>query len=393
MHRFRSTIRTPVKRQGSDQYLLLTLISFAISITLTRLFLQLTGYPKLGRGELHIAHVLWGGLLLFIASILPLLIANRWVYVVGAILAGTGVGLFIDEVGKFITQNNNYFYPLAAPIIYAFFLLTVMLYLRIRRPPSHEPRAELYRAMDAMEEVLEHDLDPQERDRLEARLRYVAAAPNQPELSQLASDLLDFLQSEQLTLVPQRDTLWGKLLEVWRRFEARWVTERRLRAAIAGGLLALGFMGLVTIVQSLPIGNDASLQRQLTHLIQEGQLSGPNGLAWFMARLALETSVGILLLISAGLLVVGKSRAGIFFGSLSLLLSLTGVNLLVFYFEQFSAIVTASVQLGLLLTTAYYRQRYLAPPHPSLKPPDLDESSQDEPSLPGQVDGPSSKRT
>ncbi|HEX9028995.1 MAG TPA: hypothetical protein VF823_07465, partial [Anaerolineales bacterium] len=186
---------------------MLTLISFAFSITLTRLFLQITGFPKLGRGELHIAHVLWGGLLLFIASLLPLIIANRWVYVVGAILAGTGVGLFIDEVGKFITQSNNYFYPLAAPIIYGFFLLTVMLYLRIRRPPSREPRAELYRALDAMEEVLEHDLDPQERDRLEDRLRYVASASDKPELAQLASDLLDFLAGDKLTLVPQRDSL------------------------------------------------------------------------------------------------------------------------------------------------------------------------------------------
>lgn len=380
MHRFRSAIRSPVKRQGSDQYLLLTLISFAFSITLTRLFLQITGFPKLGRGELHIAHVLWGGLLLFIASLLPLIIANRWVYVVGAILAGTGVGLFIDEVGKFITQSNNYFYPLAAPIIYGFFLLTVMLYLRIRRPPSREPRAELYRALDAMEEVLEHDLDPQERDRLENRLRYVASASDKPELAQLASDLLDFLAGDKLTLVPQRDSLGGKVLEVWRRFETRWVTERRLRAAIAGGLLALGLVGLATTAQSLPIGSATSLQRELTHLIQDGQLSGPLGLFWFIARLGLETSVGVLLLISAGLLIAGKNRIGIFVGSLSLLLSLIGVNLLVFYFEQFSAIVTAFVQLDLFLSIAYYRQRYLAPTHPVSS-----QSIEEQPSQPEQA--------
>jgi len=34
--------------------------------------------PQLAAGDLHIAHVLWGGLLLFAASLLPLVLANRW---------------------------------------------------------------------------------------------------------------------------------------------------------------------------------------------------------------------------------------------------------------------------------------------------------------------------
>src|SRR3712207_6911057 len=47
-----------------------------------------TGYPQVGNSELHIAHVLWGGLLLFVASLLPLVFANRWVFKAGALLAG-----------------------------------------------------------------------------------------------------------------------------------------------------------------------------------------------------------------------------------------------------------------------------------------------------------------
>jgi hypothetical protein len=43
----------------------------------------------------------------------------------------------------------------------------------------------------------------------------------------------------------------------------------------------------------------------------------------------------------------------------SLLLSLTVVNLLVFYFDQFSAIITAVVQFSLLLAVVYYRKKYL----------------------------------
>ena len=101
MKRYYHAVRRPVRRPRADNYLLLTLLSFALSVSLTRLFLELTGYPQLGSGTLHIAHMLWGGLLLFIAALLPLIFANRWVYWVEAVLAGVGVGLFIDEVGKF----------------------------------------------------------------------------------------------------------------------------------------------------------------------------------------------------------------------------------------------------------------------------------------------------
>ncbi len=166
-------INRQVRRAGSDKYFLLMLISFAVSVTLTRVFLNLTGFPQVGNKELHFAHVLWGGLVLFIASIIPLLFANRWVYPLGAILSGIGVGLFIDEVGKFITQSNNYFYPPAAPIIYGFFLLTVFLYSRIKRKPSMDDRTELYHALDLLEEVLEHELDKEEQEELISSLERV----------------------------------------------------------------------------------------------------------------------------------------------------------------------------------------------------------------------------
>lgn len=363
MQRFTSSIRRPVKRQGADQYLLITLLSFAASVTLTRLFLELTGYPQLGGGELHIAHVLWGGLLLFLASLLPLVAANRWVYTLGAVLSGTGVGLFIDEVGKFITQENDYFYPLAAPIVYALFLLTVMLYLRVRRPPTRSARAELFRVFDMMEEVLEHDLDPQEQAELDERLRYIAQHSDRPDLVRLSNALLEFLSHETIKLAPSRATYWGRMLKRWHQFEAQWLNRSRLKAVLAGALLALGLVALAKMALALPFGpTAASLERILTQLIATGRVSSPRGFNWFLARLAMETAVGFILLVAAGLLIASKDRPAVAFAYVGLLLSLTGVNLLVFYFDQFSAIITATIQLSVLLGVAYYRQRFLLGP-------------------------------
>lgn len=354
MKRFTTLIRKPVKRQGAEQYILITLLSFASSVTLTRIFLELTGYPQLGGGELHIAHVLWGGLLLFVASMFPLVAANRWAFTVSAVLSGMGVGLFIDEVGKFITSSNDYFYPLAAPIIYAFFLLVVLVYLRVRRPPTRSPRAELFRSLDELEEVLEHDLDQTERADLEARLSAVADQRDEPQLAALARAILDVLPG--LTLVPSMPTFLDRSLDIWKNVETRWVTLTRLRAMLAGGMFALGIVAISKLINALPMQSTRnSLESVLIHLVTGGQIRGFSGISWFLISTAIEAAVGLVLVISAILLVSGNDRLAVNFGFASLLLALSAVNLLVFYFDQFSTILTALIEFSLLVGLGYYR--------------------------------------
>ena len=47
-------------------------IASVTSILVIRVFLASTGYPQLGGHGLHIAHLLWGGLLMLIALVLLL---------------------------------------------------------------------------------------------------------------------------------------------------------------------------------------------------------------------------------------------------------------------------------------------------------------------------------
>jgi hypothetical protein len=352
--------RRPIRRQGADRLLLLTLVSFGLSVAFTRLFLALTGYPQIGNGTLHVAHVLWGGLLLFVAALVPLVWINGWVFQAAALLSGVGVGLFIDEVGKFITQNNDYFFPLAAPIVYAFFLLTVMLYLRVRLPEEREPRAELLRALHGLEEVLEHDLDRLEQAELEDRLQYIAAHAASPVMVTLAHDLLEFLDCEAVEIAARNPSWLDRLQADFRRFETHYLTRRKLQAGLAGGLLALGILALSQMLRALPFAfNHDGLQTILLRLIELGRISGSGSANFFAVRLALESSVGMLLLIGASLLALNHGRWGSAFGQLGLLMSLTIVNLLVFYFDQFSAVFTSLVQLSLLIVLRYYRRRFL----------------------------------
>ncbi|MDD5368905.1 MAG: hypothetical protein PHQ40_07465 [Anaerolineaceae bacterium] len=353
-------IRKPVEREEAARYVLYTLLSFATSVSVTRLFLELTGYPQLGKGPLHIAHVLWGGLLLFVAALFPLIWANRWALALDAVLAGAGVGLFIDEVGKFITRTNDYFYPAAAPIIYAFFLITVLLYLELRKPRQHSTRSALYHVLNDLEEVLDQDLSSPEREHILKQLCQIEKSSDNPDFSHLINKLKDFITVDSLTLVPHRAGTFERLYGWYLNIEKQWIKRKEMRLGLAGCLFALGLWTLrypILVVTNLQAPDH--LMNILADLIQSGLLNSSSNIIWFNARLGLQSAVGLIQIISAVLLVFQKDRRGIAFSYLGLLLSISSVNLLMFYFDQFSTIIMAIIQFILLLCVLYYRRRFL----------------------------------
>ena len=48
-------------RSAESELLDTFLVSAVASVLVIRVFLEATGYPQLGGGGLHVAHVLWGG--------------------------------------------------------------------------------------------------------------------------------------------------------------------------------------------------------------------------------------------------------------------------------------------------------------------------------------------
>lgn len=125
------------------------LVSAAASFLGIRLYLALTGYPQIGGHGLHIAHVLWGGLLMLVALVLLISFIGGHVRMIAAVIGGVGFGAFIDELGKFITSDVNYFFRPAIALIYAIFLILYLVFQAIERRRQSTPRANLARALDA----------------------------------------------------------------------------------------------------------------------------------------------------------------------------------------------------------------------------------------------------
>jgi hypothetical protein len=244
-----------------------------------------------------------------------------------------------------------------------------MFYLQVRRPRPRDARAELYYALDAFGEVLDRDLDAQERHNLDTRLQRVIRESDHPDISRLADALRGFLASDALYLAPASTGSWERWSRRLRGYEARWVTPRRLKGTVVGslgisGLWALG--SLVALIGMFTAPPDNVEVYRVVSSLGAGTRSVPLESVDFGTLLAVSTGlalrglVGLLLVVAAVLLITGRERRGVVLGYFGLLLSLTTVTLLDFYFSQFEAIVGALVQFALLMGVILYRRRYLA---------------------------------
>jgi hypothetical protein len=347
--RRRSRFRQPVRREGAEHYLFLTLVSFAGTVLATRAYLELTGFPRIGGGELHIAHALFGGIFLFIAALLPIILAGRTVYRATAVLGGIGIGLFIDEVGKFITTANDYFYPAAAPLIYATFLLAVLVYLRVRRRVQPDPRTQLLTSLQLVEEAVDGDLQQHERKDLRDRLVVATAQAPLEEQRRLAGALLTFVESRQIEIAPDALGRFKPLHDWWAARRDRWLGGRGAHAALLVALFISGVRALV------------DLGVAVTQIGSVDPMTATRLFSLEMLHLAVEGIAGALLLAGSLLMAItGRDRLGAAAAEYGLLVSLSLADLASFYLQQFATIELALFHGLLLFGVVGYRRQLRA---------------------------------
>lgn len=348
-----------IERQRAADYVLTMIITFAATVLVNRIFLQLTGFPQIGNSELHIAHVLWGGLIVAVGATLPLIYGNRWVYRISAILTGIGLGLFFDEVGKFLTQDNDYFFRPAASIIYILFLIGIYVAATVRRgEPDAQTR--LHHALELMQEIVDGNFEMHEKIELEAMLESITHDSQADDVSELATALLKFVR-EQAEVIPDQPR---RLQASWRQAQT-WLQEHILTRSrtrwllmISTGFLAISsLLDLVSLITS--IGQANEIDALFEGWVARFSLTGGQVDSSLIAMIVLKGVVGLLLLGALALFAIGLDRYGITLALSGLLLSITLFNVLLFYYVQFVAAIPVIIDLVLIAGLKFYSQRHL----------------------------------
>lgn len=221
------------------------ILSSVTTIVVVRIFLRMAGYPQLGGGGLHIAHMLWGGLLLALALLISVAFLNKEAKRLSVVVGGIGFGLFIDEIGKFVTSDNNYFYQPTFALIYLVFVLLFFLFRFIMSHQAFSSHEYAMNAVEEMKEVLYLDLDEDEKQRT---LLYLQKSDQR---NPLVQSLIQTVE----TVVPQTQqkdiSIFFIIKKNIRMLYWNYGKRAAIARSIAIGFILLSLYRLVTAVQSL----------------------------------------------------------------------------------------------------------------------------------------------
>jgi hypothetical protein len=321
------------------------LVSAVAAVLTIRLFLELTGYPKLGGYGLHIAHMLWGGLFMGVAIIVLVSYLGKTTYRWAAITGGLGFGIFIDEIGKFVTADNDYFFEPAVALIYVVFVLIFLSTSMIHSRPRYSPNEYLMNALRKVEELIMQDLDADEKREALALLR--KCDPNDPIVASLTQLL------ERADLAPRKPSGWlQKARRMARRSYRRLASLPQFPTVIVwifvGQLIfKLGYVAVLVFFVGFGWSGipSSGLFRWLV-----GRIDALSFVDFAQLLSSLLSGVFVLL----GVLRIRQSRARAFeMFEQSLLVSIFLTQVFAFYVQQFAALVGLGLNIALLVLTRF----------------------------------------
>jgi hypothetical protein len=317
-------------------------VSAVSAILAIRLFLHLAGYPAIGGVSLHVAHVLWGGLLMLAAIVVLISFLGETHVRVAAILGGIGFGAFIDEVGKFVTRDNDYFFQPAVALMYVTFVLLFLAAHAIHSRREYSDQEYLLNALREMEELALHDLDEEEARRVRQYLE--RSDPNHPLVAALRASLAR-VELVPLSVPPRIVRAREAVRQTYRRIERVPRFDLAIILVFVGQLvikLAYGAM----LVLLVGLGWDRVLDWRFVGRAAERIRDLSTAEA---AQLAASALSGVFVLLGVLRVLAGRRLAAFRMFERAILVSILLVQVFSFYNEQFSALIELFFNLTMLV--------------------------------------------
>jgi hypothetical protein len=322
-----------VKRDDAGEMVATMLMSAILALMILRIWLELTGYPRVGRGIWHISHVLEGGLAMTLGQIIGLVWhgdrARKW----SAIFFGVGFGWFIDEIGKFITTDYDYFFQPAFSLIYIVFILLFLVYWVLEREIPQDPRSLTYHVLNQMEDVADNNLSKTEKAKVVRNLKIIQESGTKSNRL-LARQLMEIvLKSETRERTP------GWVEYNWKRLSRIWYSVFKVKLfQYLLMILAAVFVGgaIADTVNLLARFNNKEL---FDYWIQGKELFSRADINMFTFKTVADGLTSLLFLGGLFWLSKRKKLRGINFFQYGLLVNIFFSSVFKFYFEQLSGVV------------------------------------------------------
>jgi pimeloyl-ACP methyl ester carboxylesterase len=343
-----------------------TLLIFAVAtILVIRTQLWLTNYPQLGGHGLHIAHLLWGGLAMLIALVLLLAYLNPVARLVAAVLGGIGLGFFIDELGKFLTSDNNYFFKPTAALIYVFFVIFFLAGRYLARRRGLTKREYLVNALELTKDAVTRTMTPAEKGRILELLDHADQRNHMVAPLREAVERADTEHADDFIFVR-----WARRLRDW----YFTVVERRWFIRVVTAVFVIWGLSSVIEIIGLIFTFEPHLANEQVFRIG-GRVTSKTGHFGFVewADIVSSIIVGLLVLWGVVLLLRRSRLAAYQMFERALLISLFFCQVFAFIQSQFGAASGFLIDLLLFITVRYMidRERELehlhteAPPRPA----------------------------
>jgi hypothetical protein len=296
------------------------LIAAVVSIIVIRIFLALTDYPQLGGANFHIAHMIWGGFLMMGAILILTSYLNKAASNIAAVIGGIGFGTFIDELGKFVTKDNNYFFQPTIAIIYVIFIL---IYLIARFIPKYKDVTSteyLVNAVEFLKEAIINDLDRNEKTKA---LQFINNSDENDDVTKALKKVI-----EEVNAIPPTQ---GPISRMRQRAREIYLTLAKSKIIVNTIVAALAVQAAITVFFTVNV------------LIDRPQLTFDE---WGKLLSALLSVVFVVV----GLAMFPRSRLSTFrFLKLAVLISIFLTQFFVFYQTQLFALINLIANIFVLL--------------------------------------------
>lgn len=319
------------------------LISAVASILLIRSYLFVTGFPQIGTGDFHVAHMLVGGFFMLISIYLLITYMGKLIYYIAAILGGIGFGTFIDELGKFITRDNNYFYQPTVALIYAIFILIYLLSRFSFKISKYSSQEYLINSIEILKEAVLLNFDTDEKRHFKEYLG--KSNPNDPIV-----DALKELINKIDTIPASPPNIFDKIYISLKKLYLGLIQKRWFSKFIIWFFILNTFFTLFSTLKLFDVLSNFAISNEFI------KINPPSYSFWDYGELISSIISGVFVLVGVARMKFSRLTAFISFKR-SMLVSIYLTQFFVFYEQQFLALLGLLGNVTVLLALDFMINR------------------------------------